>query len=184
MWTTRAELEAAFAAGERLKPIFFWRPLAAGAPITADCMSQWTPSPFHHAGEHFLTAEHFMMAGKARLFGDEAMRTRILAAAHPGEVQKLGRQVQGFDGARWAAACSDIVTEGNILKFQQNPPMLAWLLATGERVLVEASPVDRIWGIGLAGDDPRALDPRQWQGQNLLGFAIMRARQHLRAAVS
>jgi len=181
MWNDRTALEAAVAAGEHPRFIFFWRPAEAGAPTTADCLSQWTPSPFELDGERFLTAEHFMMAGKARLFGDEAARARILAATHPGEVQRIGREVLGFDADRWEAERSALVIRGNVLKFQQNPAMRSWLLATGTRVLVEASPVDRIWGIGLAGTDPRAADPRQWQGLNLLGFALMQARQQLRA---
>lgn len=120
-----------------------------------------------------------MMARKALLFGDEVVAARILGASHPGEVKALGRQVRDFDEARWADHRVGIVIAGNLAKFSQTPELRDYLLATGGRVLVEASPVDRIWGIGLAADDERASQPATWLGLNLLGFALMEVRARL-----
>lgn len=87
--------------------------------------------------------------------------------------------MRGFDEARWLAHRFDLVVEGNFAKFTQHPDLLRFLLSTGDRVLVEASPVDAIWGIGLAANDPQSADPARWQGLNLLGFALMVVRDRL-----
>jgi ribA/ribD-fused uncharacterized protein len=123
-----------------------------------------------------------MMAEKARLFTDVATRQRILETDDPRLHKRLGREVQGFVQELWEAQRSRIVVAGNTAKFGQNPQMLSDLLATGTRTLVEASPLDRVWGIGLRGDDPRALDPKQWRGKNLLGLALMEVRSYFAAA--
>lgn len=175
-----AELCAAVAAGGRPKFLFFWghQPRPDGR-IGKGCLSQWWPAPFEVDGVGYATAEHWMMAGKSRLFGDEAMLPRILAAPHPGAAKKLGRQVQGFDHEVWAQHRRAIVVAGNVAKFGQDPALRAFLVGTGDRVLVEASPRDRIWGIGLSERAPGADDPRRWKGENLLGFALMEAREAL-----
>jgi ribA/ribD-fused uncharacterized protein len=169
--------------GPRPKYLFFWghQPSKSGA-ITATCFSQWWVAPFVVEGVRYPTAEHWMMAQKARLFGDEDVFQRIIAAKTPAEAKKLGRQVRGFDEAAWNAQRMDIVVRGNFEKFSQHPELREFLLTTQERVLVEASPVDHIWGIGLAADDERAADPRRWDGLNLLGFALMEVRDQLGAA--
>ncbi|MFD2352846.1 NADAR family protein [Nonomuraea ferruginea] len=120
-----------------------------------------------------------MMAHKALLFGDEVAAEKILAAAHPGEAKKLGRAVGGFDEETWAAHRYEIVVRGNLAKFGQHAELKEFLLTTGGRVLVEASPLDRVWGIGLAADDPAAASPATWRGLNLLGFALMDVRDAL-----
>lgn len=120
-----------------------------------------------------------MMAGKARLFGDEDMASRIIEASSPGDAKALGRAIQGYDEKLWAASRYVIVVEGNIAKFGQHPDLLAFLAATAGSVLVEASPANRVWGIGLAADDSRAVRPSQWEGLNLLGFALMDVRERL-----
>jgi ribA/ribD-fused uncharacterized protein len=120
-----------------------------------------------------------MMVGKARLFGDEATAARILTAPDPGTVKALGRQVRGFDQTVWESHRFDLAVAGNVAKFGQHPGLGEYLSRTGDRVLVEASPVDRIWGVGLAATDPRVCDPAQWRGLNLLGFALMHARARL-----
>ncbi|MFM7927100.1 MAG: NADAR family protein, partial [Pirellula sp.] len=89
----------------------------------------------------------------------------------------LGRKVRGFKDEVWVANARRIVTEGNIAKFSQNEGLKSFLLATGTKVLVEASPYDRIWGIGLGAEDPKAKHPTTWQGENLLGFALMDVRE-------
>ncbi|MDX3320546.1 NADAR family protein [Streptomyces sp. ME03-5684b] len=178
----REALVARVRAGERIKYLCFWghRPLPDGR-LGPSCLSQWWPSPFTVAGVEYATAEHWMMAGKARLFGDPEAERRVLAAAHPAGAKKAGRLVRGFDEAVWERERFRIVVEGSVHKFASDPALRVFLLATGERVLVEASPVDRVWGIGLAADDEAAVDPERWRGPNLLGFALMAARERLRA---
>jgi hypothetical protein len=178
----RESLVAAIRAGAAPKFLFFWghRPLASGE-IGKPCLSQWWDSSFVADGESYATAEHFMMAEKARLFCDEATRLRILNAGSPAAAKRLGREVRGFDERRWVDARFEIVVRGNLAKFGQNPPLREFLQNTGERVLVEASPVDRIWGIGMAADSPHAADPDHWRGLNLLGFALMEVRERLRS---
>ena len=175
-----ADVEKAVAAGERLRFVFFW-----GHQKTADgkhCLSQWYPSPFTDGEHTFATAEHYMMWRKAMLFGDERTATRVLGAGHPKEAKDLGRQVGNFEQATWEAERFGIVVAGNRLKFEQHDAERSYLLGTGDRVLVEASPLDKVWGIGLRGDDPRASDPAQWRGLNLLGFALCEVRDILRTA--
>src|SRR4029453_9653264 len=116
---------------------------------------------------------HYMMAEKARLFGDEATLKRILAASSPAAAKRLGREVRGFKEAAWAAARSGIVVAGNVAKFGQNPALADFPRTPGERGPVEATPADRIWGIGLAADHADAENPVRWRGLNLLGFALM-----------
>lgn len=176
----RHELIAATAAGKRFRYLYFWghQPERDGS-VGKGCLSQWWPCRFVVDGVAYASAEHWMMAEKARLFGDEGTLARILAARTPAEAKTLGRAVRGFSQAPWDAACFGIVVAGNVAKFGQDEDLRAYLLGTGARVLVEASPRDRIWGIGLTASDPRAADPRSWRGENLLGFALMEAREQL-----
>ncbi|MCM2411383.1 NADAR family protein [Streptomyces sp. RKAG290] len=179
------ELVARAARGEKVKYLRFWghRPRPDGA-IGASCLSQWWPSPFTVDGVTYASAEHWMMAGKARLFGDAEAAARAVAARSPAEAKKVGRLVRDFDDALWQRERYGLVVRGSVHKFGQDPALREFLLGTGERVLVEASPMDRIWGIGLAADDPRAEDPASWRGLNLLGFALMDARDELRGRTS
>lgn len=179
---SREALLARVRAGARIKYLCFWghRPRPDGS-IGPSCLSQWWPSPFTVDGVGYATAEHWMMAGKARLFADAEAERRVLAAAHPAGAKKAGRLVRGFDEAVWERERFRIVVEGSVHKFASDPALRAFLLGTGGRVLVEASPVDRVWGIGLAADDEAAQDPERWRGPNLLGFALMAAREQLRA---
>jgi ribA/ribD-fused uncharacterized protein len=174
------ELQALARAGGRIKYLYFWghRPPRGGGPGPG-CLSQWWPAPFTVDGVRYATAEHYMMAGKARLFGDEAIAARILSAPSPGAAKALGRRITGFDEQVWRAHRNDLVVAANLAKFGQHPDLRTYLVGTGSRVLVEASPLDPVWGVGLAADDPRAADPARWRGMNLLGFALMRVRAHL-----
>lgn len=171
-------LKAAVARGEAFtyRPFFGHTPRPDGA-LSDACFSQWWASPFTVEGVRYETAEQYMMAAKARLFGDDAALRQILAEADPSQVKALGRAVTPFDGAAWAAARFDAVTAGSIAKFTATSALREYLLATGDAVLVEAAPRDQIWGIGLGRENPRVLQPAQWRGQNLLGFALMRARR-------
>ncbi|MFE2284774.1 NADAR family protein [Streptomyces sp. NPDC059443] len=169
--------------GERVKFLPFWghRPRPDGT-LGQSCLSQWWPSEFTVGDVRYATAEHWMMAGKARLFGDAEAERAALEARSPAAAKKAGRLVRGFDDAIWERDRFALVVEGSVHKFGSDPALKAYLLGTGKRVLVEASPLDRIWGIGLAADDDRALDPARWRGLNLLGFALMEARERLRAS--
>ncbi|HLK96213.1 MAG TPA: NADAR family protein [Hymenobacter sp.] len=167
-----------------LKYLLFWgHTVRPNEPVGKECFSQWYPAAFTLDGDTYATAEHYMMAEKARLFNDETTRAAILQAAHPNDAKKLGRRVKGFDDAQWNAARFAIVVRGNEAKFSQHPAMRDFLLQSGARVLVEASPVDTIWGIGLAQDSPRATNPAEWRGLNLLGFALMEVRDNLSLVV-
>lgn len=166
----------------KVKLLFFWgHQKSKSGDITAACFSQWWASPFTVDGVRYGTTEHWMMAQKALLFGNEEIYQQILAAKSPAEAKALGRQVRNFDEAVWNAQRSTIVVRGNLEKFRQHADLREFLLHTKDRILVEASPVDSIWGIGLAADNARAENPRQWNGLNLLGFALMEVRDLLQA---
>ncbi|MDX8145743.1 NADAR family protein [Lentzea sp. BCCO 10_0061] len=165
-----------------MKYLFFWghQPERDGS-IGKGCLSQWWPCTFVVDGQEFASAEHYMMWRKALLFGDASVASRVLAARTPGEAKALGREVSGFSDSAWESTRLEIVVEGNLAKFGQDPALRSYLLGTGSRVLVEASPQDRVWGIGLVASDPRAQDPSSWLGLNLLGEALMEVRSRLSA---
>ncbi|WP_342746863.1 NADAR family protein [Lentzea kentuckyensis] len=166
-----------------MKYLFFWghQPERDGS-IGKGCLSQWWPCSFVVEGQQFASAEHYMMWRKALLFGDASVAAQVLAARTPAEAKALGRVVSGFDDSAWVSARLEIVVEGNLAKFGQDPALRSYLLGTGSRVLVEASPQDRVWGIGLVATDPRAADSSTWLGLNLLGEALMEVRSRLSAA--
>ncbi|MFD4544153.1 NADAR family protein [Streptomyces bauhiniae] len=168
--------------GTPVKYLHFWghRPQSDGS-VGAGCLSQWWPAPFTVDGVAYATAEHWMMAAKARLFADPDAERLVLTAGHPAGAKKAGRLVRGFDEEIWRRERFRIVVEGSVHKFAADPGLREYLLGTGERVLVEASPVDRVWGIGLSVQDEAAWDPARWRGPNLLGFALMEARERLRS---
>ena len=174
------KLLSRIAAGETLDFIFFWghRPLPDGS-IGPSCCSQWFDAGFELDNVHYATAEHYMMAEKARTFGDTKALEQILATRSPEDVKKIGRRVKNFNVETWTERSVEVVLRGNVAKFSQNRKLGEWLHSTGSSVLVEASPEDAIWGIGLHRDDPRATNPAVWPGKNLLGFAIMTARDQL-----
>lgn len=172
---TRDQLIDLVHAGSTPRYLFFWGH-REHTRLTKSCFSQWYPSRFVVDGKNFATAEHYMMYQKAMLFGDVAAALRVIAARSPGEAKAIGRQVLGFEQACWEANCFEIVVRGNFAKFSQNKALGDFLIGTGSQVLVEASPVDPIWGIGLAADNPAAEMPQSWQGLNLLGFALMEVR--------
>lgn len=167
--------------GARLKYLFFWGHTAAHpSAIEKECLSQWYPASSVADRLQFANAEQYMMFGKARLFDDPEAADRILRAPNPGAVKAIGRTVRGFQEPMWQQHRFPIAVDGNFAKFSQSEPLRAFLLNTKQRILVEASPVDRIWGIGLAVDDPHHENPLEWRGLNLLGFALMAVRERLR----
>ncbi len=147
--------------------------------ITSTCLSQWYPCKFEVDGVSYNTAEQYMMAQKAKLFGDMEIYERILRAEDPKTCKALGRKAQGFDKTLWDEYKDKIVIEGNFAKFSQNQALGEYLLGTGDAILAEASPRDQIWGIGLGKEDPKVQDPAAWRGQNHLGFALMEVRDRL-----
>ena len=138
--------------------MFFWGHKKFNE-ITNTCLSQWYECKFTVDGVEYHTAEQYMMAQKAVLFKDDELLQEIMSADNPAVYKKLGRQVRNFDSDVWNEHKFQIVVNGNMAKFSQNPELLDFLLKTGDRVLVEASPYDRIWGIGLAKDTPDIENP-------------------------
>lgn len=155
------------------KYVFFWG--------NSDIYSQWHPSKFKclTTGIVFTHAEQYMMYNKAIVFEDNATAEKILKATNPKLQKELGREVKNFNAEKWDAVKYDIVQNACYLKFTQNPDMLAQLLKTGDRTLVEASPYDKIWGIGMTENDYGVEDEKLWKGENLLGFALTDTRNFL-----
>ncbi len=169
-----------FEKGNKIKYLFFWgHQKSKTSNLTSSCFSQWWVSPFMVDNIKYNTAEHWMMAQKAFLFNDNDSYNKIIAAKSPAEAKALGRQVKNFEDAVWNEKRFDIVVKGSLYKFGQNDEFKTFLLNTKDRVLVEASPVDRIWGIGLTADSDKAENPNLWNGLNLLGFALMETRDIL-----
>jgi len=141
--------------------------------------SQWGPATFVVDGVTYNCAEQYMMACKARMFGDEDALASIMEAEHPRDQKRLGRRVRGFKEELWNSRARDIVYEGNYAKFTQNPEFLEKLLATKGTTLVEASPKDCIWGIGMAEGDEGIEDRNNWQHTNWLGEELTNLREDL-----
>ena len=169
-----------FEKGDTIKYIFFWGHLNKyNETVGKFCFSQWFESPFTVDNVTYKTAEHWMMAQKALLFNDNTIFAKIIRCEKPGEAKELGRQVSGYDDHIWNEKKFDIVKLGNIHKFNQHPILAEYLLKTENRILVEASPVDTIWGIGLSLDSRDIENIYAWRGQNLLGFVLMETRDFL-----
>jgi ribA/ribD-fused uncharacterized protein len=160
--------------------LFFWghQPRKDGK-ITSSCLSQWWLSSFKDENYEYCCTEQFMMAEKARLFGDIETENDILMSDSPAKIKALGRKVKNFDEEKWLKNRYGIVRKANLLKFSQNTDLKEFLLSTGNKIIVEASPLDSIWGIALAKDHPDAEQPEKWKGLNLLGFALMEVRDEL-----
>lgn len=155
---------------------FYGHTPAKPGQIDKSYLSQWRHCHFTENGIAYFSTEQYMMAAKARLFHDEKILEQILAASHPSTVKKLGRQVKNFNPAVWEKVKFDIVCEGNRHKFGQNANLKEFLLDTGSAILVEASPYDRIWGIGMGVNHPDRIFPERWKGENLLGFTLTKVR--------
>jgi len=151
--------------------VFFW-----SGPF-----SQWQRAEFDLDGIRFNTAEQAMMYGKAMLFGDDEIARQIVATRDARKQKALGRQVRGFDPAVWDARKAEIVRRANLEKFRQNRGLRRKLFQTGRNTLVEASPLDAIWGIGLDAATAHVTPPEQWPGENLLGKILTDVRETLRA---
>ncbi len=165
--------------GEPLEYVFFWGHHSKAGQTTKACFSQWFPCTFEVDGQVYNCAEQYMMAEKARVFDDMAIHAKILGTSDPKGIKALGREVKGFSVKEWAAVSKDIVVKGNLHKFSQKSELHRFLCQTGNKVLVEASPYDTIWGIGMKESESGITNPHNWKGYNQLGFALMKVRDAL-----
>ena len=160
--------------------LFFWGHTENNKKeVTKACLSQWYLSDFTVNGVLYNCAEKYMMAEKARLFKDFNVLDKILAASKQSEIKRLGRMVKNFNENIWNERKIDIVVKGNIEKFSQNEELKKFLLNTKNKIIVEASPYDSIWGVGLSVNNENITNPNKWSGKNLLGFALMEVRDFL-----
>lgn len=165
--------------GDTLNFLFFWGHTEKNKQITKSCFSQWYESKFLVDGIQYQNEEQFMMAEKARLFNDNESLELIIKSKNPNEIKKYGRMVKNFSEKQWKDKRFEIVVNGNYNKFSQNPELKEFIIETGNKILVEASPVDKIWGIGMAENEIGIENPFNWKGLNLLGFALMEVREKL-----
>jgi ribA/ribD-fused uncharacterized protein len=158
---------------------FFWGAKSADGPRA--CLSNFYVAPFvepsapttTRSPRRFFCMEQFMVLKKAELFGDADAASAVMAlTSDPAACKKIGRAVRGFSEQRWAAVARDIVEDGAYLKFSQNPPLARFLVSTAAQMLVEASPYDRIWGIGFSERDALRRPRAEW-GSNWLGQVLM-----------
>ena len=157
--------------------VYFWKPTKTS---NHGCFSNWWYCKFKDSkGFLYQNTEQYMMAKKAELFGDNETFIQIMSNPNPKSCKNLGRRVKGFDNSIWDNYKYQIVFEGCLLKFSQNPLLREKLLLTGTQLLVEASPYDKIWGIGLTEEQAKQTNPSLWPGQNLLGKCLMEVRSRL-----
>lgn len=150
---------------------FFWK-----GPL-----SQWYKRTFTVDGVKYNCAEQYMMAQKAILFKDCFALQKIMEATNPYDQKAFGRTVEFFDMGEWQKVAKDIVYKGNYHKFTEHQDLQGILMSTGEKTLVEASLYDKLWGIGVSEDDPRAQDRAKWPGQNWLGEVLTNVRNNVRS---
>lgn len=152
--------------------VFFWG--------TESPFSNWHPSPFTFEGIHYNCSEQYMMYAKATFFGDYETAKKVMKESSPREQKKLGREVKGFNKTRWESVAVNLMVPALVAKFQSTPELTEYILNTDDKEIVEASPSDTVWGIGLAEDDFRAWNKSTWLGMNLLGETLMRTRDVIR----
>ncbi|GAA4898473.1 NADAR domain-containing protein [Tessaracoccus lubricantis] len=175
-----ADLRASVSAGVRPHYLLFWghTPDVPGQ-LDRGCLSENYQADFEADGEVFRTAQHYVTWRKAQLFGDHHAAQRVLRAEAPTKARAIGRSVRPFNDEVWKRHRFEIAVAANLAKFGAHPHLLQYLKSTGSKILVEASPIDRVWGIGLSSDDPAAREPARWPGLNIQGFALMEARRQL-----
>jgi ribA/ribD-fused uncharacterized protein len=154
--------------------VFFW-----GSEF-----SNWFACKFYYKEKKFFNSEQAFMWEKAMFFKDRPTALKIADMPDPKRAKELGREVKNFNGEEWMKVCYDIMVGINFHKFASNPYLRDLLESTGDKTIVEASPTDSIWGIGLHWSDDRVLDESKWKGQNLLGKALMEVRKSLRESIS
>jgi hypothetical protein len=147
-------------------------------------LSNWYLSEFYYNGVKYSSMEQYMMHQKATLFNDEVIAKEILQTDDVARIKSLGRQVSNFVEGVWITNRENIVFEGLLCKFSQNKDLESKLLSTENQVIAECAVRDRIWGIGLSMRDENRFHQEKWEGQNLLGKQLMRAREHLKETVT
>ncbi|MCM1142903.1 MAG: NADAR family protein [Muribaculum sp.] len=157
--------------------VFFW---GHTGDTRKSCFSQWFIRDFTIDGISYCCMEQYMMAEKAKLFGDTEILEKILKSSEPQKIKSFGRAVRNFDPTTWDLHKCQIVYQGNLAKFGQNEDLKTILLATNDKILVEASPYDKIWGVGMSVNDIDIVDPNKWKGHNLLGETLMKVRETLK----
>ncbi|AQS10444.1 swarming motility protein YbiA [Clostridium saccharobutylicum] len=174
------DVQAKFRAGEQLEYIFFWgHQKTLNGTVTKTCLSQWYQEPFEMNNFTYQCAEQYMMAEKARIFKDEEALDKILKAYHPNQMKLIGKNIKNFDLKIWNEVKFDIVKIANLGKFSQNYKLKKYLRSTKNKILVQASPHDKVWGIGFSENDCLSQNPLYWNGENLLGFVLMNVREIL-----
>lgn len=168
----KKELCKKYNEGEIFDFLFFWH--------SRSYLSNWYTLGFIVDNIEYWCVEQYMMAEKARLFQDYNILKKIMLSDNQKEIKTLGRKIQNFNQGLWDLTKKDIVFKGNLAKFSQNPELKNYLLLTGNHILVEASPYDKIWGVGLDAKDIRIGNPNYWEGLNLLGFVLMDVREQLK----
>lgn len=166
-------------AGKKRDIIYFWGHRPKDGAYSKEVFSQWYLADFYVGHQKYCCMEQYMMSKKAQLFGDEEIEKQIMGAQTQNEIKSLGRKVKNFEESVWNEFKSLIVMTGNYYKFAQLPKLRKYLLSTGDALLVEASPYDTIWGIGMSADEAKNCDITKWRGSNLLGFALMTVRDEL-----
>lgn len=139
-------------------------------------LSNWKSSPMTIDSVQYTCVAQYMMSMKARLFGDQETLHKIMATTDPKEQKKLGRSVANFNDGQWYEVAFDVVVRGTVEKYRQNPQLLILLQQCGDVEFVEASPMDKVWGIGVDAHHSNALRKTKWHGKNLLGQAINKAK--------
>ncbi|CBJ25892.1 conserved unknown protein [Ectocarpus siliculosus] len=152
--------------------VLFWNPPCV--------FTQWEPALFEVDGVKYCSAEQYMMACKANVFGDTDIWNKIMSTSDPAQQKRLGKEVANYDHGIWNLCKVQFVLTGNYSKFTQNPGMCDQLLATGDKMLAEASQHDKVWGIGMDAFDPNVERHECWRGQNLLGKILMYVRNKIR----
>lgn len=148
------------------------------------CFSNFHKCRFELGGINFNNSETAFMVYKAMHFGDVDTANKMLKKSQfPAESKRLGRLVQGFNEVEWAKVRYDYMLQSVRAKFTQNEDLTQELLATGDKILVEAALKDFVWGIGRGMDYPFLEDESKWLGQNLLGKVLMQVREELRNGI-
>ena len=142
-------------------------------------LSNWYPSRFTANDISFSSMEQYMMYKKAECFKDKDTAAKILATDDVAQIKALGRLVANYNESYWNGVRQIIVFEGLLAKFSQNEDLKERLKSTGNDILAECAVRDRIWGIGLSMKDPDRFETDKWNGQNLLGYALMMVRERL-----
>lgn len=166
--------------GEKIEYLFFWGHRPSKNGITKSCLSQWWKSDFSEDIHEYSCMEQYMMSKKALLFDDKEIFEQIMACNEPNMIKSFGRKIHNFDEKIWNDVKYSIVLNGNYLKFTQNRSLMNFLLSTDDKILVEASPYDKIWGIGMSENKERINNPNEWRGENLLGFALTEVREEIK----